>query len=143
MPNALKPEQQASRLNPAEVQVSACAPKMPAGLSPVAKKMWRKVVPQLATLGILTQVDETMLRIWCETYAEYIKAQETLDKEGLTYTKPNGEICKHPAQLIRKDAQQALHKLAVEFGMTSASRARLRVEKPADTKDPLAEMFGE
>jgi len=43
-------------------------PKPPSFLGQIAKQEWRRVVPELHKLGILTKVDRAALAAYCESY---------------------------------------------------------------------------
>jgi P27 family predicted phage terminase small subunit len=69
-------------LNPHEPQPVTSAPRMPAWLSKRAKAEWRRIVPELTNLGLLTRIDLAALAAYCQAYAELEEATRTLDKEG-------------------------------------------------------------
>ena len=52
--------------------------RCPHGMSEGAKKEWRRVAPALYDNGVLTLLDRTLLRGYCETYTHYIDTAEKL-----------------------------------------------------------------
>ena len=57
--------------NENEPQPDPAAPSCPTWLCPHAKSEWRRIVPQLHAMGVLTKIDRTMLETYCETYAKF------------------------------------------------------------------------
>lgn len=100
-------------------------PIKPRWLTGEAAKEWSKIVPKLDKMGILAEVDQTMLVLYCKTYAEYMEA-DSLIKSILIKTS-NGNIIQHPAVSIRNAAAERLRKLASEFGLSPAARSGLNI----------------
>src|SRR5262245_60724919 len=71
-------------------------PKCPSFLSPAAKTKWRQIVPVLDQMGVLTTADGDVLSAYCQAWAEFQIATETLDREGRTVTLPSGAAAAHP-----------------------------------------------
>lgn len=110
------------------------APKPPTWLSKEARAEWNRVVPALASAGLLCKIDRAALAIMCKSWADYIDASKRIKKEGDTYLMPHGQLCVNPLVGIRKQAFADWVKLASMFGLTPSSRARINVvgepEKP-------------
>lgn len=93
-------------LNLSEPKPTIGRPKMPSHLSEYARQEWRRVVPQLLEMGVLTVVDGPMLALYCEAYAEYVKATEEIQRDGLTFRTESGLIKQNPAVGIRREAMK-------------------------------------
>jgi P27 family predicted phage terminase small subunit len=116
-------------------------PKMPLWLPADAKKEWRRIVPMLFRLGIITEADGEVLATYCVAVATLAACSRTLqdDKEQLTLTEldVHGEERprSHTIQLFK--AMQTVRQLAIELGLTPASRSRVTVA-PKDEINPGA-----
>jgi P27 family predicted phage terminase small subunit len=78
-------------------------------------------------MGLLTVVDFTAFKTYCQLYSNYVKAARKVEAEGLTYTTPNGIIKDHPAYRIMSDLYSKLVIYLREFGLTPSSRSKITV----------------
>ncbi len=127
-------------------------PPMPAGLSLAAQKEWRTIVAELLTLNVLSIVDGKALAAYCHNFSRWMEAEAEIALHGLIVeepvTKGQGEAAvivgykykRNPAVTISNDAQKLMKSFLIEFGLTPASRSRLRIEKKAD-EDPFAKFL--
>jgi phage terminase small subunit len=74
------------RLNDSEPQPRNVAPKCPEYLDERARKEWKRLVPVLRRMKVLTEADGMALANLCQTYSTMIKAQEKLSELGILYT---------------------------------------------------------
>lgn len=111
-------------------------PKMPRWLSPAAKSVWRKLVPKLNELGILSPVDQYILSLLCFDLAEYRQTCQTIEALKSPYiSQPSGRVCRHPAYQLRDAAAERIRKLSAELGLSPAARTSLNIllkEKESD-----------
>lgn len=133
-------------LNHAEPQPEKIAPEMPKGLSKAAKREWNRIVPLLLKLGLLSEIDGKALASYCDAVAIIEEARKCIRERGQYYTpfytdKRTGELV--PGEMKTNPAVKDLLKATamkkafeIEFGLTPASRAKLKVEKPPEV-DPL------
>lgn len=112
------------------------APRPPRTLSKEARAEWRRVVPRLAEIGLLSVVDRAALVIYVEAWATYCQALATVRLEGETVIGYRGGIVRHPAALVMKDATATLRAFCTEFGLTPSARARITLPGA----DPAADM---
>lgn len=75
-------------LNKREPQPPADEPSMPAWLSSRAKIEWKRIVPELKRLGLLTAIDLAALACYCQAFAEFEIATRTIDEEGRVCSVP-------------------------------------------------------
>ena len=121
-----------------EPQPEKGRPKCPKWLRPKAKMYWKRLVPQLDDMGILTLVDGNALARYCQTMAKWREAEEFLASHGELYpVKDEGgnvlRFKQYPqVSTAIKLADQAL-RLEQQFGLTPAARAGL--DAPAKPKD--------
>lgn len=113
------------------------APPPPKELSKEAKRKWKEAAGKLASAGILTTLDLDALSAYCEAFAVWRQATDTLQKEGQTYG--HGELKKpHPAVAIMQASAREMSVWASALGLTVASRRRMRIEPPKPAKQGLA-----
>lgn len=123
------------------------APTCPTWLSAEAKKEWKRLVPELQTLGLLTIVDLAALSSYCQAWAELQEATRILDRDGriIEVQKYNraGDVTgyamqTHPAVKLQRDAFQRVKQFLCEFGLSPASRSRTAGQgKGGDQTDPF------
>ena len=135
--------------------------KPPKELGRVAKGVWRKTIPKLRALNLISSLDTNMLARYCDTYEHYLKAREFVLKHGTSYAiyqqpVPTPEeqlagvkpIIKYMVQFpqVRQMNQWArdLSRYEQPFGMSPASRAALSYSNPqgAAPSEVEALLFG-
>jgi P27 family predicted phage terminase small subunit len=79
-------------LNKFEPKPKPILPKCPAWLDPAAKKEWRRVVPELERIGMLTCVDGAALGGYCQSYGRWVAAEQFIQKHGMVL-KHHRDIC--------------------------------------------------
>ena len=117
---------------PAKPKLDLAGPSMPSWMNREAKAEWRRVVPVLTRLGVLTRCDRALLTAYCCTWARFVAASRQLESEGLTLTTSNDTMIQHPLVGIQNQGAQRLLQLAQQLGLTPMSRQRLDVAEPAD-----------
>jgi P27 family predicted phage terminase small subunit len=124
-------------INSNEPQPRAVAPRCPDYLDARAKKEWKRLVPILQRMRVLTEADGIALGNLCQTYSTMLKAQEKLNELGILYKSPSGYVMQSPLLNIVSACIDTLNKLSREFGLTPAARSRLTVTTANDGIDPL------
>jgi P27 family predicted phage terminase small subunit len=112
------------RAAPRELDAKPGVPTMPAWLNAEARAEWKRIVPQLDALKILSDIDGAMLADYCTAHALAVNATKKYQREGLT-VKVNGQLQKHPAVKIAQEARSQAARLAAEFGLSPSSRTRI------------------
>ena len=98
------------------------------------------MAPELHRRGWLREVETRMLSLYCLAWAEWQRAAEALDRAL-------GDPCAKPRdvslwQSIVRGAEIRTLRVAREFGMTPASRARLPEAAPeSGPASPASEFF--
>ena len=128
------------RLNRAEPWPQRSVPTRPGWLLPEARREWLRIVPELDRLGMLTRVDRAALAGYCQWWARWRQAEETLVREGLTFVTGNGYTQQRPEVAIAQKAAMLLRGYLGEFGLTPAARSRLAV--PESRPESLDEVLG-
>lgn len=110
-----------------EPKPTAKVPACPMWLHPVAKKEWRRIVPELKRLGLLTCVDGAALEAYCQSYARWVEAEQLMLERGTTVFKtPSGYLQQLPQVSIAQKYAALCKAFLTEFGLTPASRTRIQ-----------------
>jgi P27 family predicted phage terminase small subunit len=124
------------RLNDAEPRPSSRAPTCPACLGDEARKEWKRLVAELAELGLLTRLDRGLLAAYCQAYALWVEAVSSIEHYGTMVKSPNGFPIQSPYVGVANKQVDIMVRIAAEFGMTPSSRTRIRVGQPTP-EDPF------
>lgn len=111
-------------------------PSMPKGLSPGARKVWKRLGPELLRYNLMSVVYSDTFEDLCETVADVkelrhslrarqalLRAQGKDPAEAFEATTPGGLPVQHPRYQILKSERQAMHSLLAKFGLTPAEQA--------------------
>jgi P27 family predicted phage terminase small subunit len=145
-------------LNAREPKPRAGVPTAPDWMSAEAKAEWKRIVPELRALRLLTLVDRAGLVAYCQAYAELQICTRKLNEEGRTIQEPilgddvvegkklktvvGAKVKKHPLVSAQRDAFARVRAFIAEFGLSPASRSRVNTIGGGDEdKDPLQELF--
>lgn len=114
-----------------EPQPGRGVPRMPPWMMPEAKRIWQRLAPQLAAMGVLTTVDGDALTRYCQSLARWRRAQVILGRKGDTYstkTDAGHQVIKpRPEVAIAGKLDGVLAKLEGQFGLTPSARAGLDI----------------
>ena len=118
------------------------APSCPRDLTADAKKVWRKLVPELRALGLLTVLDGELLSVYCQTYADWLHYRKQIVQYGDMQIIRNDDgtpkyMQQSPYVGMANRAVAILKSYAAEFGFSPASRTRISVMPPEVEKDPF------
>ena len=102
-------------------------PTCPAWLCDKARAEWHRVAGPLYDLGLLTEIDQYTLGMYCQVWARYLNAEEVLRREGLTLIMPSGVIKQRPEYFILKDCLVELRAFIKLFGLSPESRMRMHI----------------
>ena len=101
-------------------------PKCPAHLNTQAKREWGRVSKVLHKLGLLTEIDRAQLALYCQAWGRWVEAEEALKVHGIIIPAPSGYPMLNPQYAVCKQAMVTMQRALSEFGMSPASRARVR-----------------
>ena len=123
-------------LNEREPKPRKDMPRCPAWLSSEAKKVWRRLVPELRAMRVLTIVDGDALAAYCQTFARWRAAEEYLARHGDVYPIRDEArrikcMQQFPQVAIARSLLQILRAYQQEFGLTPSSRTGIRAAEPA------------
>lgn len=109
-------------------------PSPPTWLSKEAKAEWRRITPELHRLGLLAKLDRAVLAGYCQSWSQFVAAERLIGPR-LCVIGQKGEVVKHPAWQVRRDALTQLTQLAKELGLSPNARGRMTVEPPEDEEE--------
>jgi P27 family predicted phage terminase small subunit len=123
-------------INKLEPQPRRIAPKCPAYLDENAKAEWRRLVPVLRRMKVLTEADYMALGSLCQAHSTMVKAQIKLTESGLLFKTQSGYVQQSPLLAIVNSCAELITRLCREFGLTPASRTRLQMLSGASEDQP-------
>ncbi len=103
---------------------------VPAWLDDDAKRAWRRLIPLLEQMNVLTRIDGNALARYCQLWSRWKRAELFIQKHGDTYPikDEKGKIrClqQFPQVAIANKLAQQLTRLEQEFGLTPSARSRI------------------
>jgi len=133
-------------LNEKEPEPDKGMPEAPPELDPLALEEWNRRGPGLVAMGVLTTIDTAVFAAYCQAYADWRHARESL--RALKATLPPGNVSgaflsktgqgglkKSPLVTVANECAFAMIRFAAELGMTPSARARLEVIPVEDSRD--------
>ncbi len=117
-------------INKGEPMPTPGRPACPKWLDPEAKKMWRKLLPHLELMRVLTVADGNALARYCETWARWKRLVLFNRQYGETYQikRPDGNLAcflPFPQTVLLGRIGQELTRLEQEFGLTPSARSKI------------------
>lgn len=115
-------------------------PDKPEWLDDDASAEWDRVVPQLTTLGILTELDRAVLVAYVTAWSDLCELRRQIRETGWTIPTGDGESQKrNPLASSLREAYERLRSAGSELGLTPS--ARIRLAQPGKSgQNPLEEL---
>jgi P27 family predicted phage terminase small subunit len=126
-------------MNHDEPRPETAIPECPPELSPLARKEWDRLVGELSSLRMLTNLDRAALAAYCGAYALWAEAMEAIQKYGAMIKSPQGFPIQSPYLAIANRQAEIMMRIASEFGFTPASRSRIAA--PAKASPSLFDLM--
>jgi P27 family predicted phage terminase small subunit len=124
-------------IHPEPQPKSAGVPEPPDYLLPLAADAWRRLAPELTRLGLLTVLDHHAFAAYCTAFSRWLVAERQvrqLDDNFIAWSVRENPL-PHPLLKIASSAASHFLKIGNEFGLTPASRSRLKAcEEPSEGK---------
>lgn len=124
-------------INGEEPQFQEGTGEPPEWLNKEQRNFWAEVYPLLHGARVITSADEQALAHLCIALAEVRAATETLEAQGRYQVNDQGMIKVHPAVHVLNNALSASKSLMSEFGMTPASRTKIKALAGVEEENPL------
>jgi P27 family predicted phage terminase small subunit len=128
-------ETRPSRINRLEPLPRHAAPQMPRGMDRAAQKVWRRVVREMRSSGVILAADADVLRCYCEAVSRYAQAAELYAPSGPLVSGRARELVRSPLHQVVRDHADQVRLFARELGLSPSARAGLRVEPSAVSGD--------
>lgn len=128
-------------LNHDEPQAQKGYPERPKGMSRLARREWGIITKQLDALGLLAVTDGKALAMYCSAYSDWEEAQRQCVKVGSWIEESTATGMKWklaPWFQARCAAAKQMHSFLIEFGLTPASRSKLKIERVKPTAEDEA-----
>jgi len=124
-----------------QIQPGAVAP--PAWLCDVGRAEWDRVAPLLEASKVMSPRYQQALAAYCDSFADMVKAERELHRDGATIQDDKGRVSNHPAWPRKRDARASLLRFAQEFGLTASAAVRVAAgEEPPTLSDDDCILFG-
>jgi len=136
-------------INREEPKPSAGAVAPPSWLDGLALEMWAQIAPIVEGMKVLTVADCHSLALGCDAYAEVVELRAYLREDGRTYESRHFQmdadgntverliVRPQPEVAMLSDAWKRARAMMQEFGLTPASRSRIKTGAPAVEADPF------
>lgn len=115
-----------AKLNPSEPQPDRGEPDRPK-LGTAQRRVWRDLVEQLASMNVLRRIDGWQLERYCRFFVRWRDTEKKLDGDSLDFDEREWL----ESRSLR--LHEALSKIEVQFGLTPASRSRIKIEQARPT----------
>lgn len=122
-----RPDRHVAPEDQPKLQAMTVAPKPPRGLDKAGRDKWVETANLLMPLGLLTAADLDALRAYSEAWSEIVQCRKDIKKDGAYMTNSRGALTSHPALIRERAARDVMRRFQIEFGMTAASRAKVKV----------------
>jgi P27 family predicted phage terminase small subunit len=109
---------------PAPSEAPQDAPAEFEGL-PLALAEWRRLMPMLTRLRVVSEADRGALVALCLEWSRYVTATQEIRRKGMIIAAPNGYPIVNPYLSIATRALAGCTKLWPELGLTPSSRSRV------------------
>lgn len=123
------------KLNDQEPKPKGGEPEMPDTLNERAQKEWKRLVPMLLGMRTLTVADGLALGLICADIADLERINEAIEKSGYLIQASLGGYKLNPLLPVQVVLHRRVTEGLREFGLTPASRSRVRTvaeERPVN-----------
>jgi len=108
-----------------DIDVAPVMPDPPEFLPGEAKEEWRRVVPLLSGLRLLTALDVSTLAAYCCSFAIWKQATAALREQELTTKTVKGTAMRNILIGVARNSASDMVRYGAEFGLTPSARGRL------------------
>lgn len=117
--------------------------KPPAWLDQIAKKEWKRVVPQLLKIEVVGNLDFSSIAGYCAAFSAYRRVTETLKDQPFIVLSPDGRPIENPLIKTQRDAAGEMRKFADMAGLSISARLKASATKTNKIEDEIKEDFGD
>jgi P27 family predicted phage terminase small subunit len=127
------------RLNKDEPRPPVAVPLPPPHLDDRARAKFTEIAEMLARYGVMTELDAGALARYAVIWCRWTDAEAEVKRRGPVVKTEAGNIVQNPFLAVANKCVLQMGQIESEFGMTPASRSRIRASAPADQADPFEE----
>ena len=109
----------------------------PSHLDEIGKDAFNRLARTLKEMGVLSDSDRSLLGLYADTYSEYMRCLEFVQRTGIMIKAANGSDKRNPVQSETRACRATLMKIYVQCGLTPASRSTLTVEPSPSDDDQM------
>ena len=109
----------------------------PDDLNELLRPYWLELVPAARDLEVMTLSDVPAMKLLCELMWKRDIAMQDIAKNGMVCSGAEGGMYQSPSVGIHNQTCIQIHAVLQQFGLTPASRTRVRVEKKAAKTEAL------
>ena len=126
------------------VHPEVAIPAMPRWLCAEARVEWKRIVPELQLLGLLTRLDRAALAIYCQSFGRLVQveyaigahqaelaAKGELVAHALVQTTPTGFAREDVLSKMAADLRIQVDRFLTAFGLSPSSRSRVTASRNA------------
>ena len=125
----------------ARVTVSTKVPYPPRFLNDEGRAEWRRVIKLLIKAGLYSELDRTILAIYCSEYGAWREAMDKIEVEGKVLTTDKGYRYPNPLQTIAERARTAAQSALQQFGLSPSSRSKVSPSDAGKEKSLAESLF--
>jgi len=110
----------------------------PQGMKGEAMKEWNRIVPLLAENTPVSELDRTLIEIYCNAFAQYKLCEREVNHDGVVVTSTTGTKVRNPYIMEEHEAIKTIKVTATELGLSVNARAKLELNNAkTDKSDPF------
>lgn len=119
----------------------ADAPEPPAWLDKHQREGWDWLVGTLVKMKLLSSADLPTIAAYAVAWGAFVEAVADVEMHGKTSTGSTGAEMVSPWVKMRNESLAQILKLAQQFGLSPAARARVKVAEKQVANDATAKYF--
>ena len=129
------------RNNQQVATIEAVEIEPPKKYSKETKAAWNSIVPNLLSMGVLTELDLPSMQMMFDSYEEYVQAKKAITKFEKIHTllEPDYVTKRKALNTWMINCQINFNKIAARFGLMPTERSRLPInsQEQEEDEDPL------
>ena len=118
-------------------------PSCPSWVNEYGKREWNRMAKILDPIKLVDDIHRSCFAVYCHNYGLMVHYAKEIAKHGDTVENNYGYIKKSPYVEMYNQAEAAMQKAAVEFGLTPSAQTRVDALTKSNKKvDDMEELLG-